>query len=120
MLAGTWKYYKESLCAPWKNISVKEQRMTVPWFSLQRLGTPGRVRRSGVPKLGGPKSSDQPGSAMCPQGSGCPQFRERLLSDYNSASRNAKVRRGSHFTTRERKTTPFPHRFVGENLATAQ
>lgn len=48
------------------------------------------------------------GFCHVPQGSGCPQFRERLLSDYSSASRNAKVRRGSHFTTQRKEDDAIP------------
>lgn len=58
---------KRKSTAPWKCISVQEQRITMPGLLLQRLGTHGRAQRSGVPYQGGPESSDQLGSAVCPQ-----------------------------------------------------
>lgn len=63
-------------------------------------------------QLGCPKSSDRLGSAA-PQGSGCAKFRERLLLDYSSASRNVKVPGGYHITIQRKEKDAIPSVLFG-------
>lgn len=114
MLAGSWKYYKEGLCASWKLISLQKQRITAPPFPLQR-----KSQRCGIRCLGGPKSSGRLRSPL-PQGSGCPQFRGSLLLDCSSAWRNAKVPTGHPFTTKRKEDNAIPSLLLKGEVGHAQ
>lgn len=53
---------EEHLCAGTKN--------DCAMISSAKLAAPRRAQRSGIPSLGGPKSSDQQGFAQCPKALG--------------------------------------------------
>lgn len=70
MLAGAQRCYRESLCAPWKYVSVQEQRILCHNFPCRGWGFLGGLKRFKIPYLGGPEISDRLGSAMCPKAPG--------------------------------------------------